>query len=97
MIVEAVLDAARSCFDTTNMTITISKAKVTDIAELVADWHGCTHANLHALSALLGKLFYICQCCIPARFFLNSMLEMLRSCPPTGDMALSSDFRKDIH
>ena len=45
-------------FDTTSMTITISQEKLMDIVGLVVDWHRHTHANLHALRALLGKLFY---------------------------------------
>lgn len=83
-------------FDTTSMTITIPHAKLTEIADLVADCYRHTHENLLALRVLLGKLFYVSQCCIPARFILNRILEILMSCPPIGDMEISSMFRKDL-
>ena len=66
-------------FDTINLTITRPKVKLAEIANLVADWQGYSYTNIRALRTLLGKLVHITQCCIPARNFLNRVLETLMS------------------
>ena len=45
------------------------------------------------LRVLLGKLFYMAQCCPTTRMFLN---RMMRSCPAQGKVKLSLDFTKDL-
>ena len=62
-------------FNTLEMTITIPLTKMAEIAKLVAELQHRTHASLHQLRALLGKLLNISQYCIPACFVLNQHLE----------------------
>ena len=70
--------------------------KLTEITALVADRQQHKHTNIHDIRALLGKLFFISQCCIQVHFFLNRMLDTLGSCPAAGDIALSTEFRMDL-
>ena len=83
--------------DTISMTITIAQEKLAEIATLVTEWQGYSHTNLHALRVLLGKLFRVSQCCVPARIFLNQMLETLRTCPAKENTALPLEFKKDLN
>ena len=79
------------------MTFTIPQEKLTEIASIVADWQGRNHTNVHDLKALLGKLFFISQCYPQARFYLNSMLDILRACPETGEITFSAEFQKYLN
>ena len=81
--------------DTINMTVTIPEEKMADTMHLVNSWSHKSHTNIHELRAVLGKLFYIAQCCPPARFFVNRVSDTLRACPLTGSVPLSQGFQKD--
>ena len=82
-------------FNTQGMTIMIPPKKLTKIVSIVADWLGCKYTNVHDLRALLGKLFFVSQCCLLAHCFLNGMLETLRSCPAAGEIPFSPNFQND--
>ena len=62
-------------FDTLAMTVTLPPDKLQEIMDLVDAWFHKTMANIHDLMSLLGKLFFLAQCCPPARLFTNRMLE----------------------
>ena len=63
--------------DTINMTVSIPDDNLGQITTLVAYWALKRVANIHELRTTLAKLFYIAQCCPPARFFFNRILDML--------------------
>ena len=67
-----------------------------DTMQLVKGWSHKSHANIHELQAILGKLFYMAQYCPTARIFVNRMLNTLRACPLTGSVSLSQGVQKDI-
>ena len=46
-------------FDSVNMTITIHQSKLAQIATLVSEWQGMSHANIQQLRVLLGTLLNI--------------------------------------
>ena len=54
-------------FDTINMTLSTQDDKLAEIRTLVADWALKRVANIHKLRTILGKLFYIAQCCSPTK------------------------------
>ena len=70
------------------MTVTLPLDKVREIMDLVGMWYKKNTTNVHELRSLLGKLFFVAQCCPPARLFTNRMLETLRTCPVSGSVAL---------
>ena len=53
--------------------------------------------QLHNLRVLLGKLFFISQCCLPAWVFLNRILATTRVCPAVDEIPLSAEFQKCIN
>ena len=74
--------------NTISMTVTLPKEKMAESMQLVNNLNCKSHANIHELWAILRKLFYVAQCCPPARFFMNCMLNTLRACPLTGSSPL---------
>ena len=84
-------------FKTVSMMITIPTGKLAEIADLITEWQGFSHTNLHTRRMVLGKLLNISQCCPPARFFLYRMLETLRAFPATGMTVLTQNFKKDLN
>ena len=83
-------------FNTVDMSITISKEKLADIMQLIREWSHKVHTNIHHLHMILGKLFYVAQCCPPAKLFINRMLYTLKACQVNGTVPLSTPFQKDI-
>ena len=84
-------------FDCDSSMIKIPHHKLEEIQELVKRWQHKQHATLRHLRSLLGKLLHICQCCPPARLFLNRMLQLLRDNQhATAQIKLDTDFQKDL-
>ena len=57
--------------DSISMTVTVPPEKLEEVTVLVGNWLPKYTANIHELHTILGKLFYMAQCCSPARLFLN--------------------------
>lgn len=68
-----------------------------EINNIITTWMNKTIANIHKLCTLLGKLFFMAQCCPPVRFFINCMLDTLRACPLERAASLSAQFCKDLN
>ena len=84
-------------FDTVNRTISCPPEKLQEIIALCNNWQNkstCTKANLQSL---LGSLLYVRKCVIPARFFLNRMLQVLRDQVSNTIVDLTPNFFKDLH
>ena len=82
-------------FDTISMTVAFQHAKLEEVMTLVGYWcHRTT--SIYDLRTTLGKLFYMAQCCPPARYFMTRMLDTLRWCPLQGLITLSAEFKKDL-
>ena len=82
------------------MTITIPQEQMGEVDTLVHQWQKLASTTLCPLHSMLGKLFFffMTQCCPPARFFLNRMLETLRACPAVGrgQSPCHLDFKKTL-
>jgi hypothetical protein len=83
-------------FSSVDMTVALPEDKLQATLQLVSEWQGKHSATLHSLRVLMGKLLYVAQVSPPARLFLNRMLATLRSCPPTGSINLTLQFKKDL-
>ena len=64
-------------FNNVVMTVTIPPNKLTDVMALVWQCSSKKLASIRELRTLVGKLVHIAQCCPPARFFVNLMLNTL--------------------
>ena len=67
-----------------------------DTVMLVEQWSHKRRANIHELRALLGKLFHVSQCCLPARYFVNHVFTTPRDCPVTGHVQLTKEVQRDV-
>ena len=83
-------------FNTLVMTVSIPADKLQEILSLVCEWLDKKTATRTQIKSILGKLFFISQCCTPARMFVNRMLATLRSAPHQGSTSLPEEFRKDL-
>ena len=82
--------------NTVDMMVSIPLEKMQDMLWPVVEWGTKSSANVQQLLALLRKLLHIVQCCSSTRLFLHRMLATLRECPETGNIALTSEFHKDL-
>ena len=69
--------------------------KMTKVVEMVEEWQtkkSCTRQ----LQSLLGHLLYVHKCIKPARFFVNRMLDLLRTNYDKDKISLTQDFKHDL-
>ena len=65
-------DVAGLKFNTVNMSITIPKEKLADIMQLIEGWGHKSCTTIDQLPTMLGKLFYMAQCCLQLLFLLST-------------------------
>ena len=82
--------------DTVRRTIAIPDKKLQRICEMVDEWSTKRFCSIRQLQSLLGHLMYIQKCVRPSRFFVNRILELLRSNYDAKSVTLNHDFRRDI-
>ena len=75
--------------DTVHGTISIPPEKV-------HTWLSKDVASKRQLQSILGLLLYVHKCVRPARFFLNRMLDLLRSAHMRQQVSLTPDFKRDL-
>ena len=63
---------------------------------MVDDWGNRHFCLVRQLQSLLGHLMYIQKCVRPSRFFMNRILELLRSNYDANSITLNHDFKRDI-
>ena len=83
--------------DTINFTLAIPQAKMQEILQVCNQWHHKNHCDKHQLQSLLDILLYVTKCAHTSRFFLNRLLDFLRSMEDKGQTALTSDTKWDIN
>ena len=76
--------------------ISIPEVKLTEIKSICKDWSHRTHATRRQLQSLLGRLLYIHKCVVPARLFVNRMLQVLRNTPVGQKIRLTEKFHQDL-
>ena len=82
--------------DTIRCTISVPEEKLRRICQMVDDWGNRRFCSMHQLQSLLGHLMYIHKCVRPSRFFLNRILELLRSNYYANSITLNHNFKRDI-
>ena len=84
-------------FDMDKHIIRIPPAKLSEMIELCHQWAHKTSATKKQIQSLIGKLVHIGKCVRPERLFINRMLKGLRQALDSGQLILSSNFKKDIN
>ena len=81
-------------FDTISMTVALPPGKLEEVVTLVGNWSHRTIASIHDLWALMGKLFYVTQCCLITMYFINRLLKTIRCAPCRGSSTCQRISRK---
>ena len=80
--------------NTQDFTKSVPPQKMQEILQMCQIWHGKSHCTKRQLQSLLGSLLFISECVRSARFFLNHLLEVLRSIHDRKQVPLSADARR---
>ena len=83
--------------NTENFTLSIPDDKLHEIQSKYTSWCGRTRCTKHELQSLLGSLLYVTKCVRSSRFFLNRLLDILRSMHEKDQVQLSTEAQKDIN
>ena len=84
-------------FDTEELTLSVTPERLQEILLLVDQWLQKTHATLHELQSLIGKLQFVSNCVKPSRIFICRLLNWLRQIHTTDSLVpIPPDFRKDL-
>ena len=83
--------------NTKTFTLSIPSEKLNHILAVCDAWHQKTHCTKRELQSLLGSLLYVSKCVRTSRFFLNRLLDMLRSMEDRRQVRLSNDALRDIN
>ena len=77
-------------------TLSIDTHKLRSIHEECIAVAGKRHLTKNAFQSLLGKLLYIHKCVVPARTFINRMLDLFRQNSTKRRIVLTEEFHKDL-
>ena len=80
-----------------NRTLQIPKDKLTQIQQICQQYVSKKKVTKNQFQSLLGSILYITKCVKPARFFLNSMLQLLRDSTDKTCIYLHTDFFQDFN
>ena len=83
--------------DACNKTLSIPVEKLEQIKNMCNTWTLKNRTTKTQLQSLLGSLLYITKCVKPARYFLNRMLDLLRTNHDTRVINLNNDFHQDLN
>ena len=83
-------------FDTEKEEISIPDEKMTQIIQNVEAWRSKSFCSRRQLQSLLGHLLYVHKCVKPARFFVNRMLDLLRSNYDQEKIKITQEFKHDL-
>ena len=83
--------------DTRNFTVAVPQEKLANIYQICTEWVGRQRCTKKQLQSLLGSLLYISKCVHSSRFFLNRMLDTLRSHFGKDEILLDINFHRDLN
>ena len=83
--------------DTVDFTVSIPDQKLTEIIQICNNWTEKSQCTKKELQSLLGALLYVSKCVKSARFFLNRMLDTLRSHFSKEKISLDTNFHRDLN
>ena len=82
--------------DTENMVIRIPSEKLSVIITECKTWMTPKLVSRKQVQTLVGKLQFITRCVLPARIFMNRILEFLRKTPHKGKILTNENIIADI-
>ena len=83
--------------DTVNFTVAIPDQKLSEIIHVCHSWTQKSQCSKKELQSLLGSLLYVSKCVKSARFFLNRMMDTLRSHFGREKILLDIHFYRDLN
>ena len=82
--------------DTKALTLSVPSEKLSEIKNTLSNWQIRNTCTKNQLQSLLGSLLFITKCVKHSRFFLNHLLDTLRSHNKDNIITLDSEAHKDI-
>ena len=83
--------------DTKTFTMSIPPAKLKDIINICSQWTNKKYCSKCQLQSLLGSLLYISKCVKASRFYLNRLLDVLRSIEEKQTVPVTREAQRDIN
>ena len=83
--------------NTETFTMSIPPLKLKEIWDTCCQWRHKVRCTKRQLQSLLGSLLYISKCVKSSRFFLNRLLEVLRSMEDKTQTAITREAKRDIN
>ena len=83
--------------NTETFTMSIPPQKLKEIWEKCCPWQNKLYFNKRQLQSLLGSLLYVSKCVRSSRFFLNRLLDTLRSMEDKNYTKISIEAKQDIN
>ena len=83
--------------NTKNSTLSIPPKKLKEIKSLVENWSHKKTCSKNQLQSLLGSLLFVSKCVKYSRFFLNRLLDTLRSNAKNNIINLDGHFHRDVN
>jgi len=92
-----VMDFLGILFNTEDMTLSITPARVEELRALLGEWLRKRSASRREIQVLVGKLQFVARCVPAGRLFLSRILELLRGLrDPEHRRRIGPDFKKDL-
>ena len=83
--------------NTKDFTLLVPPTKMQEILHMCGTWRQKKFCTKRQLQSLLGSLLFITKCVRSSRFFLNRLLDVLRSMHDKDQVALSPEAQRDIN
>ena len=83
--------------NTKEFTLAIPPEKLQEIMTMYKSWYHRNSCSKRQLQSLLGSLLYVSKCVHSSRFFLNRLLEFLRSMEDRDQVDLPVEAKRDIN
>ena len=83
--------------NTESFTMSIPSEKLKDIWDMCLQWRHKAQCSKRQLQSLLGSLLYISKCIKSSRFFLNRLLDVLRSMEDKKYTVITREAKRDIN
>ena len=83
--------------NTKDFTLAVPNQKMQEILQKCQTWRQKNSCTKRQLQSLLGSLLFISKCVRSSRFFLNRLLDVLRSMHDKDEVALTPEAQRDIN
>ncbi len=84
-------------FDTETMTMSIDSSRLTEILNMLEEWHSRDRATRKEIESLVGHLNFIAKVVRPGRKFMARMFNFLQSLDDSPSHTLDNEFMMDVH